>query len=91
MARKAEFWINGLSVMAEIKKVDRKKIHGQSFYYEVESDEIPKNENFLYSSLCVGTPNGDIDLIGGLIFKSKVQTGELESGKHIGTYESIHL
>ena len=30
MARKAEFSINGLSVMAELKKVDRKKIYGWS-------------------------------------------------------------
>ena len=30
MARKAEFSFNGLSVMAELKKVDRKKIYGWS-------------------------------------------------------------
>ena len=30
MARKAEFSINGLSVLAELKKVDRKKIYGWS-------------------------------------------------------------
>ena len=30
MGRKAEFSINGLSVMAELKKVDRKKIYGWS-------------------------------------------------------------
>jgi len=30
MTRKAEFSINGLSVMAELKKVDRKKIYGWS-------------------------------------------------------------
>ena len=30
MARKAEFSINGLGVMAELKKVDRKKIYGWS-------------------------------------------------------------
>ena len=30
MARKAEFSINGLSVMAELKKVDREKIYGWS-------------------------------------------------------------
>ena len=33
---------------------------------------------------------GDIDLIGGLIFKSKVLTGELESGKHKGTYMNLY-
>ena len=61
-----------------------------SFYYEVESDEIPKKDDFLYSSLCIRTPNGDIDLIGELIFKSKVLTGELESGKHKGTYMNLY-
>ena len=30
MARKAEFSINGLSILAELKKVDRKKIYGWS-------------------------------------------------------------
>ena len=30
MARQAEFIINGTSVMAELKKVDRKKIYGWS-------------------------------------------------------------
>ena len=30
MARKAEFSINGQSIMAELKKVDRKKIYGWS-------------------------------------------------------------
>jgi hypothetical protein len=30
MGRKAEFSINGLSVLAELKKVDRKKIYGWS-------------------------------------------------------------
>ena len=30
MARKAEFLINGQSVLAELKKVDRKKIYGWS-------------------------------------------------------------
>ena len=61
-----------------------------TFYYEVESDKIPKKEDFLYSSLCIGTPNGDIDLIGELIFKSKALTGELESGKHKGTYMNLY-
>ena len=41
-------------------------------------------------ALCIGTPNGDIDLIGGLIFKSKALTGELESGKHKGTYMNLY-
>mgnify|MGYP001214273832 CR=1 FL=1 len=84
MARKAEFSINGLSVLAELYGVST-----STFYYEVESDEISKKENFLYSSLCIGTPNSDIDLIGGLIFKSKVLTGELESGKHKGMYMNL--
>jgi hypothetical protein len=30
MARTAEFSINGLSIVAELKKVDRKKIYGWS-------------------------------------------------------------
>jgi hypothetical protein len=30
MARKAEFTLNGKSVSAELKKVDRKKIYGWS-------------------------------------------------------------
>ena len=30
MARQVEFIINGTSVMAELKKVDRKKIYGRS-------------------------------------------------------------
>ena len=67
-----------------------KDYSGSTFCYEVESDEIPQKEDFLYSSLCIGTPNGDIDLIGGLIFKSKVLTGELESGKHKGTYMNLY-
>ncbi len=30
MARQAEFTINGISIMSELKKVDRKKISGRS-------------------------------------------------------------
>jgi hypothetical protein len=33
MARKAEFSINGQSIIAELKKVDRKKIYGWSTCY----------------------------------------------------------
>ena len=67
-----------------------KDYSGSVFYYEIESDKPPKKEDFLYSSLCIGTPNGDIDLIGGLIFKSNILTGELESGKHKGTYMNLY-
>ena len=67
-----------------------KDYSGSVFYYEVESYKPPKKEDFLYSSLCIGTPNGDIDLIGGLIFKSNILTGELESGKHKGTYMNLY-
>jgi hypothetical protein len=67
-----------------------KDYSGSTFYYEVESDKIPKKEDFLYSSLCIGTPNGDIDLIGELIFKSDILEGELESGKHKGTFMNLY-
>jgi hypothetical protein len=66
-----------------------KDYSGSSFSYEVESDEYPKKEDFRFSYLCIGTPNGDIDLIKDLIFKSNVLVGELESGKHKGTYMNI--
>ncbi len=66
-----------------------KDYSGSSFSYEVESDECPLKEDFRFSYLCIGTPNGDIDLIKDLIFKSNVLVGELESGKHKGTYMNI--
>ena len=54
----------------------------------------------MYSSLCIITPNGDIDLIGKLIFKPNALKGkldgdgipnylDLESGKHKGTYMNL--
>ena len=67
-----------------------KDYSGSVFYYEVESAEIPKKEDFLFSYLCIATPNGDIDLIGELIFKSNILIGDLESGKHKGTYMNIY-
>jgi hypothetical protein len=67
-----------------------KDYSGSVFYYEVESAEIPKKEDFLISYLCIATPNGDIDLIGELIFKSNILIGDLESGKHKGTYMNIY-
>jgi hypothetical protein len=66
-----------------------KDYSGSVFSYEVESDECPKKEDFSFSYLCIGTPNGDIDLIKDLIFKSNVLVGELNSGKHKGTYMNI--
>jgi hypothetical protein len=66
-----------------------KNYSGSSFKYKIESDEAPKKEDFLLSYLCIGTPNGDIDLVKELIFKSSVLLGDLESGKHKGTYMNI--
>ena len=77
-----------------------KDYSGSVFYYEVESDEVPTKDDFLYSSLCIITPNGDIDLIGKLIFKPNALKGkldgdgipnylDLESGKHKGTYMNL--
>ena len=63
---------------------------GSIFCFEVESDVTPKIEDFLYSNLCIGAPNGDIDLLGELIFKSNVLVGNIfDSGKHKGTYMNI--
>ena len=77
-----------------------KDYSGSVFYYEVESDEVPTKDDFLYSSLCIITPYGDIDLIGKLIFKPNALKGkldgdgipnylDLESGKHKGTYMNL--
>ena len=66
-----------------------KNYSGSTFYYEIESNTTPKKEDFLISYLSIGTPNGDIDLFKDLIFKSEILFGELQSGKHKGTYMNI--
>lgn len=66
-----------------------KDYSGSVFNFEFESEETPKKEDFWLSHLCISTPRGDIDLVGELIFRSEILWGELESGKHKGTYATI--
>jgi hypothetical protein len=63
---------------------------GSIFCFEIESDSKPRIEDFSYSYLCIETPNGDIDLLENLIFKSNVLIGDIsESGKHKGKYMNV--
>ena len=66
-----------------------KDYSGSVFRFEFECEETPKKEDFWLSYLCISTPKGDIDLVGELIFRSEILWGELESGKHQGTYATI--
>lgn len=66
-----------------------KDYSGSVFRFEIESEETPKKEDFWLSYLCISTPRGDIDLVGGLIYRSEILWGELESGKNKGTYATI--
>lgn len=67
-----------------------KDYKGSVFTYEIESDDIPKKEDFLFSYCCIETPKGDIDLINNLIYKSKILFGDLESGSSKGGYMCIY-
>ena len=67
-----------------------KGFKGSAFYFTLESDTPPNKEDFLLSSLCIETPQGDYDLVGNLIFKGKIlEEDELESGSHNGSW--MHL
>lgn len=50
--------------------VDESK--GGVFTYQIESEEVPKPEDFMYSMGCVATPEGDWDFINELYFKGKL-------------------
>jgi len=64
-----------------------KGFKGSAFYFTLESDTPPSKEDFLLSSLCIETPQGDFDLVGNLIFKGKIlEEDELESGSHNGSW-----
>ena len=62
MARKAEFSINGLSVLAELKKVDRKKIYGWSSI-EVYDENKSKCKIAGLADGCYILPSGSTSLV----------------------------
>ena len=66
-----------------------KHYQGSVFNYDIKSVELPKKEDFCLAYFCISTPKGDIDLVGGLIFRSEMLAGELESGSHKGTYMTL--
>ena len=64
-----------------------KGFKGSAFYFTLECDTPPTKEDFLLSSLCIETPQGDYDLVGNLIFKGEIlEEDELESGSHKGSW-----
>jgi len=66
-----------------------KHYRGSVFSFDIKTEELPKKEDFCLAYLCISTPKGDIDLVGGLIFRSEMLVGELESGFHKGTYMTL--
>jgi hypothetical protein len=44
---------------------------GGVFTYEIESEDVPKPEDFSYSFGCVSTPEGDWDYINNIYFKGQ--------------------
>lgn len=64
-----------------------KGFKGSVFSFIVESDSHPTKDDFLLSSLCIETPQGDYDLVGNLIFKDEIlEEEQLESGSHKGSW-----
>jgi hypothetical protein len=64
-----------------------KGFKGSAFCFTLESDVPPTKEDFLLSSFCIETPQGDYDLVGNLIFKGEILVeDELESGSHNGSW-----
>ena len=66
-----------------------KHYRGSVVNFDIKSSEFPKKEDFCLAYLCISTPKGDIDLVEGLIFRSEMLVGELESGSQKGTYMTV--
>ena len=93
MARTAEFSINGLSVAAELKKVDRKKIYGWSSI-EVYDENKSKCKIAGLADGCYILPSGSTSLVtlntkGEVVSKSDM-VGLDSNGKPVDKVPSVY-
>mgnify|MGYP001129802103 CR=1 FL=1 len=58
--------------------------------YVVESDTVPTKEDIALTSLCIESPIGDYDLVGGLAFKKQLlEMEDFHSGDGKASYVKI--
>ena len=93
MARTAEFSINGLSIVAELKKVDRKKIYGWSSI-EVYDENKSKCKIAGLADGCYILPSGSTSLVtlntkGEVVSKSDM-VGLDSNGKPVDKVPSVY-
>jgi hypothetical protein len=93
MARTAEFSINGLSIVAELKKVDRKKIYGWSSI-EVYDENKSKCKIAGLADGCYILPSGSTSLVtlntkGEVVSKSDM-VGLDADGKPVDKVPSVY-
>jgi hypothetical protein len=93
MARTAEFSINGLSVAAELKKVDRKKIYGWSSI-EVYDENKSKCKIAGLADGCYILPSGSTSLVTlntkGEVVSKRDMVGLDANGKPVDKVPSVY-
>ena len=93
MARTAEFSINGLSIVAELKKVDRKKIYGWSSL-EVYDENNSKCKIAGLADGCYILPSGSTSLVTlntkGEVVSKRDMVGLDADGKPVDKVPSVY-
>lgn len=93
MARTAEFSINGLSIVAELKKVDRKKIYGWSSI-EVYDENKSKCKIAGLADGCYILPSGSTSLVTlntkGEVVSKRDMVGLDSNGKPVDKVPSVY-